>query len=310
MSALPKSVIDAMADRSVRMHHMLWHTSRQSWLQFTAAQRQVFRDHDWEPPRPARKADGSTDIENGSGEDFLYMHRQMIADVDQILAELNDPQNPRVEGWPSVPAPDDTDYPVPPPFEIPGNPRLSTSIRNAKNRQFSLIQDAERRFTDPQRLSGMPLGQLGAEIEFGIHGTMHLRWSAQMPEYRPGGNPSSSFDVAPKWNEPSYDWLADFYSSHVNPIFWKLHGWVDARIDDWMKANNHTGPVPWTFDPPWTGPMEPDHGHQHITGLALRARLGTVEESTLDSRVRALEATIDALKTAGVREPTPFVTID
>jgi hypothetical protein len=80
-----------------------------------------------------------------------------------------------------------------------------------------------------------------------------------------GGDP---FDVDPRFDDPAYDWLADFYSSHVNPIFWKLHGWVDARIDDWMKANDKTGPVPWSFDPP----MERPHGARPRTSPHGRTR--------------------------------------
>ena len=29
--------------------------------------------------------------------------------------------------------------------------------------------------------------------------------------------------------------VVDFYSSHVNPLFWGLHEWIDDRIDDWFK---------------------------------------------------------------------------
>ena len=40
---------------------------------------------------------------------------------------------------------------------------------------------------------------------------------------------------------PSYDYLADTYASHVNHIFWKLHGWIDERIRDWIKTHEITG---------------------------------------------------------------------
>jgi hypothetical protein len=36
------------------------------------------------------------------------------------------------------------------------------------------------------------------------------------------------------------DWLGTFFSSHVNPIFWKLHGWVDDLIDRWELAPTRT----------------------------------------------------------------------
>jgi hypothetical protein len=299
MATLPRPVIEAMADRTVRMHHMLWHTSRQAWRTLTEVQKQVFRNHGWEPPRPIlRTPEGQIDSSNGSGEDFLYMHRQMIAAVNGILADVRDPEYPRVEGWPVIPGPADMEYPVPP------GTGLSQGIQSAKgDAGLRQIVAAQAQLTDPRFLEGKSLSELGNRIEFGIHNTMHLRWAAQLPEYRPDGDP---FDVDPRFDDPGYDWLADFYSSHVNPIFWKLHGWVDARIDDWMKANNKTEPVPWSFDPPWAGPVAHDHGHHHVAGMAHRAHDGTAVADALASHGRALEDTIIALKEAGVREPTPF----
>ncbi|MCC3766668.1 hypothetical protein [Streptomyces sp. UNOC14_S4] len=255
MTYLPRPVIDAMAERAMRMHHMLWHVSRNEWEGLTEAQRQVFRDHGWDPPRPSLTA-GPTprpELDNGSGEDFLYMHRQMIAEVDAILARVQDPHYPRVVGWEHIPAPGDAEYPVPPAYTVPDDAATTAAIARSKNAAaYTQIQQWEAGFTDPAALRGTTLGHLGASIEFTIHNRMHLRWSAAMPAYRPDGDP---FGVDPRWDAPGYDWLADFYSSHVNPVFWKLHGWVDARIDAWMAANHHTGPVPWSYDPPWTGPM-------------------------------------------------------
>jgi len=45
------------------------------------------------------------------------------------------------------------------------------------------------------------------------------------------------FDFDDKWNNPKYDYLGEFYSSYVNPIFWRLRGWVDDRIEDWYNAH-------------------------------------------------------------------------
>jgi hypothetical protein len=306
-TTLPRQVIEAMAERPMRMHHALWHISRNGWATFSSAQQAVFRAHGWEPPRPARKADGQPEFDNASGEDFLFMHRQMIAEVNEILAGVGDPQHPRVEGWPSIPAPGDADFPVPPAFAIPGSADLTASIQNAKTEQtFNRLHDLEQQFTDPTILQTLTLGRLGAGIEFTVHNTMHLRWSGEMPEYRLGGDP---FNVDAHFDEPSYNWLADFYSSHVNPIFWKLHGWVDARIDDWMRANQRTGPVPWTVTP-WVGPMPPGHEHHTMARHTLRAPADKTEADALRGQIDDLEAMIDDAKATGTREPTPFVTID
>src|SRR5690348_17642059 len=77
---------------------------------------------------------------------------------------------------------------------------------------------------------------------------MHIRWSAapRDPEtnaWLPLGRPDP--DISEKWDNPRYDWLGEFYSSHVNPVFWRLHGWIDDRIDDWYQAHEwkHPGEV-------------------------------------------------------------------
>ncbi|WP_157744584.1 Tat pathway signal protein [Micromonospora viridifaciens] len=300
---MPEQVIEAMAKRPMRMHHALWHISRQGWSSFPEATRAVFREHGWEPPRPALTINNQIECDNAAGEDFLFMHRQMIGEVNKILAELGDPRNPRVQGWQSIPTPSDAEYPVPAPF-VTGDAGLDNAIASAKTEEaFTRIRQWEDQFTDTAVLRRMTLGQLGAAIEFTIHNRMHLRWAARQPEYRVSTDP---FNVNPKWDKPSYDFLADFYSSHVNPIFWKLHGWVDARIDDWMEANQHNGPVPWTVTP-WVGPMTSGHEHHHIARHALRTPGDEGEAEALSRQVDALEATINDVKATGTPEPTPFL---
>ena len=51
-----------------------------------------------------------------------------------------------------------------------------------------------------------------------------------------------TFDFSDKWSSPKYDFLGEFYSSHVNPVFWRLHGWVDDRIEDWFRAQESARP--------------------------------------------------------------------
>ena len=66
---------------------------------------------------------------------------------------------------------------------------------------------------------------------------MHMRWSSVS---RDPNNViqqiREDFDFDDKWSDQKYDYLGEFYSSHVNPIFWRLHGWVDDRIEDWFNA--------------------------------------------------------------------------
>lgn len=261
---LPDRVILMMADRAMRMHHYLWHSVRNNWLlSYDDAIKESLRAIGWEPPRPAmqRGADGRAGpiLDNDSGEDFLFMHREMIADINRVLADVGQPDYPRVEGWKAVPRPDDPDYPVPPPYET-GEPDLDAYLREVKSDEFfhANFIGWEEEFTDPDRLRAMSLGELGARIEFSIHNQMHMRWSEPVAAIRPDASASSPSGIDPRWDQPSYDWLGDSYSSHVHPVFWRLHGWVDDRIEDWRRANAIAGPIPWKGT--WEGPEAHIHG--------------------------------------------------
>jgi hypothetical protein len=82
-------------------------------------------------------------------------------------------------------------------------------------------------------------GQVGFEDPF------EIRWRAT-------GKPGSEYDgsiydyvgfLAPEWqNATSSRPVAETFSSHVNPIFWHLHGWVDDRIEDWFGAQEIVRP--------------------------------------------------------------------
>jgi len=77
-------------------------------------------------------------------------------------------------------------------------------------------------------------------LENELHFFMHNRFSAFNPVGYRLQNGMTPFDrVDEKWDDLAYDWLGDFYSAHVNPTFWKIHGYVENRISDWQKANKY-----------------------------------------------------------------------
>ena len=234
---LPSVVTTTMAMRAERMHHYLFHEVRNNWLRYSDSERQQLSAISWAPPRPALDANGHALLTNNSGEDFLYMHRQMIARVNGLLAQAGFPS---IVGWTSVPAPGDADYPVPPAWD--------PSVQDVKSDDFyaSRIVPWEQHYTDQHTLSQWTLGELGSRLEFSIHNAMHMRWSTQPPMIRPDADPTQP--------DPSYDFLGDTYSSHVNSIFWKLHGWIDTRIEDWKAANGVTGEPHWVGT--WIGHMD------------------------------------------------------
>ncbi len=236
---LPNQIKVMMAAKDWRLHHYLWHQVRNGWLSFDAATQETIRTMGWEPPRPAQNKKGQPTLDNDSGEDFLYMHRQMIGTVNSELARIGDSQYPKVQGWSAVPAPDDASYPVPPAWHS-GSPDLDTYLKRVKSKAMftSSFQPWERDYTNPAKLAGWSLGELGARIESTIHNQMHMRWCSESSQtgMRPDVNVDRPDTIDPKWDDVKYDWLGDTYSSHVNSVFWQVHGWVDDRIENWKRA--------------------------------------------------------------------------
>ena len=84
------------------------------------------------------------------------------------------------------------------------------------------------KYINPDYFSRITLGEFGAELEFSIHNMMHLRWSSQ-PRNKTIDNPTNADTIDFQYDDRSYNYLADTYSSHVIPIFWKLHGWIEIE---------------------------------------------------------------------------------
>jgi hypothetical protein len=238
----------------MRFHHYLWHSARNGWLSYDAEEQEAYRRLGYEPPRPALDRDRKVDLANDSGEDFLYMHRRMIEHVNERLEALGDPAYPRVQGWAEIPQPDDPDYPVPARTPDGGEGDLKSDAFYSNR-----LARFEQRYRDPEFLSTVGVGELGARIEFTVHNWMHGRWSEPLTDARPDADPRNPSAIDSRWDDISYDWLGDFYSSHVHSTFWRLHGWVDDRIDDWARANGLTRPIEWKGT--WEGPShDPGHG--------------------------------------------------
>lgn len=298
---LAKVVVAMMASAEHRYHHALWHASRDEWANLSDAKRNALRVLDWQPgPNGKERPSLSSDrFANGSGEDFFYMHRRMVRDVRAL--------DPSVGTWTRLPQPGVPSsfaagvkasqvgnldgFAVPPAWIVPGEP--DTTLWLAELRKTSTLyarfQAWEAQYTDPRYLAAMSLGELGSRIEFTIHNWMHMRWASvtkdptQEESKRglplPAGRAPLDFDA--KWLDPEYDYLGETFSSHVNPIFWRLHGWVDDRIEDWHRTQEAMRPgmvkrkqvlgVDWfaadgrwvVNDEPWEG-LRAEHGHDNV----------------------------------------------
>lgn len=303
--ALIPEALNMLAERNHRLRHTVWHTIRGQWNspKMTDEDREKLKKLDWYLSDPPRNSDGSLNLKNGAGEDFLYMHRRMIKMVNNIYDKMG---VERPKSWNELPSPDTPQFAY---KEVPNpnNPDLITFSYDAENsgvmipppnKQFmeqlsnisffdfnktsrgfrGLMQNMSRNLRNSRVVSQLSLAAYGNLIEYTVHNWMHMRWASisrnpqtNQPEVR------DAYDIDKKWDDVKYDYLGDFHSSHVNPIFWKLHGWVDDCIDFWydvhskahpneVKRKTHRG-IEWFEKGNWVikeDPFDwPGAGHHH-----------------------------------------------
>lgn len=244
---LPGGLTAELARRRCRLRLYIWHRLRHSWLRLTPEGQSAVEKISplWVPPRPALDRRGNPLPDNGSGEDFLYANRRMLKSVNRTLSTTEGGGPARIDSWRRVPPPGDPDYPV------PNFPDSGLEALKSDDYYRRYLATWESRYTDEGYLRGVTLGRLGSEIEFTIGKGMQLRWAAPSTVgYRP--TTSIARDIDRQWDAPAYDYLGDVYASHVNPLFWKMRGWVDDRVEDWRRAHAVIGDIEW--EGTWEGP--------------------------------------------------------
>ncbi|WDG77019.1 PvdJ/PvdD/PvdP-like protein [Pseudomonas chlororaphis] len=306
-----------------RLFHQLWHASRDKWHSLSEAKRDALRGIGWQPgPRgQERDARGKRKDRNGSGIDFFFMHRHMLGtarSMQDLPSWLNFPTpQPELErdrlgfahyfdnhdGFALPPtwlASDDADY-----------TQWVSDIKTAET-YHSNFQVWESRYRDPRYLSTLTLGQFGSELELGLHDWLHMRW-ASVPRDPSNGAPvpfaRDPADFSARWYAAENDFLGDPFSSHVSPVFWAFHGWIDDRVEDWLRAHERFHPgevsrlevngVPWfapgrwvEVDDPWLGPDT--HGCSTTPGLQV-GRSVEMDPETMKLALRITFAEEDKL---------------
>ncbi len=309
VSIIP-TALSMLASKSHRLKHAVWHTIRVRgiWYGLDEKSKTEIRNLGWGLERPPFDENNDLNLSNGAGEDFLFMHRKMIA---MLVKEYSSQGIPFIESWKSLPEPNTPQFffsaqddpnttgkkvyrlnllksgnMVPPAYLVPsGNEGQDTAFLNRlkllKNPEYFtyVMLRLDRIFKNRMFLASISLGALGNLIEFEIHNQMHMRWSSISRDPR-SGEPleRDSFDFDNRWDDLKYDYLGDFYSSHVNPLFWRLHGWVDDRIEDWFNAHEALHPgeigryeyqgVQWFKPGKWVQAAKPlywpeHHQHSH-----------------------------------------------
>ncbi len=232
-SELPDQVIKILGHRSQRFQQYLWQRVRQGWPHLTASEQQAVSDINplWVPPRPAVDSHNYPNRDNGSGEDFLFMLHEMTAVFNDLLLGTAPGGSRVLQGWQRLPGPSDPEYPIP---KFPGS-----GLEEFKTLEYyeQCLAPWEQDICRPNYLRSVTLGQLGSDIEFAIYRNVLVRWAASSPVgYRP--TTAIVHPIGKQWDHPEYNYLGDTYSSLVNPIFWKLIGWVNNRVEDWKRVHD------------------------------------------------------------------------
>ena len=322
-----------LASQEHRLQHAVWHTLRAVWLNpaLVDKDRLDIAAKGWDIKRPPRNTQGALDLSNGAGEDFLYMHRQMIGMVRGLYQKAGKSMIPPWDALPSPFIPQVVYQGKPDPadpaqllFEraaaasgmaVPG--AASDNERWVKSPEYfgAVMRPLSLVFRQPRMLASLSLGALGNLLEMTIHNAMHQRWASVARNPRTGGaQDRDDFDFGADWNDPRYDYLGEFYSSHVNPVFWRLHGWVDARIDDWYAAQEEAQPgrikrqalagIAWfAVNAPWVQVAKP------LAGTGDMAMGSTTEHHHHGGGVQAMLDVMEIVKQAFARPAPPSALI-
>ncbi|ETV26757.1 protein PvdP [Pseudomonas aeruginosa BWHPSA043] len=242
-----------------RLFHQLWHASRDKWHRLSEKQRNALRGVGWQPGPLDRERDarGRHKDRNASGIDFFFMHRHML----HTARSMQDLPSWRRLPLPGVPLAHDRvgflryfDNPdgcsVPPAWVAVDDDEYTEWLRGLKSDEgyHANFLVWESQYQDPEYLAKLTLGQFGSEMELGMHDWLHMRWASVTRDPSNGAPVMSDrvpSDFSPRWFRPENDFLGDPFSSHVNPVFWSFHGWIDDRIEDWYRAHErfHPGEV-------------------------------------------------------------------
>lgn len=226
LDARDNKMAELMATPEVRAWHFLWHGIRNAWVDMSTAERQEVREKlgkEWDLEQ------GGTGDRRESGEEFLHMHHKMLEALKNHLGDQ------MYDAWTAPPAPDDSKYPMPGYVD----PNTHGYYRSVSNQ----LANYHSRATDLARVKSMTLSQYGLWLEEGLHNLMHNTW-AHPTQWYYSYEPTlqeimSDPDKYPMFAHPTNNSLVSTYTSHTNPTFYRLHGYIEARIQTWLDAHGY-----------------------------------------------------------------------
>lgn len=216
--SLPPVIVTMLSSRRHRLRHFLWHAVRGAWNdpQLTPEVKQFIREKGWAPPndRAPFDARGKLILDNYSGEDFLYMHRQMIKEVNELLAQMGEPP---ISRWGKIPKPGENSDFLPPPawnYADPSqddatNAVMTSRLQNVKSDEYfkHTLSIWEEFYSNTLNLRRISLGAYGNLLEMTIHNNLHMRWASEPVGYMPSPNFDDTRIIDPRWDRYDYDYL-------------------------------------------------------------------------------------------------------
>jgi hypothetical protein len=208
---MPKAIVDYEAKMGWGTHHLRWHTERQ-WNLLDPSDRDYAKGKGW---APAKIQEGA----KGNGLEFLAMHRVMI----RTLVSEFPKYKALFAGWTHIPTDPKDKSASPKPTEAFDSNMLAAidKLENhvgdfASDDDFGLYLETKLR---PTKASA---GNRTTDKTAGIHNYVHNRFM----------DSGSKIDLG----DPSVNLQ--------NKVFWRLHGWIDARWTAFRAAKGLTDADP------------------------------------------------------------------
>lgn len=158
-----------------------------------------------------------------AGEDFFYMHRQMIK---MLQIELAHQGKPCIAPWSDLPT-----SALDPVWQVPRTMLKggdSVARNQAEQNYLNEIRALTADLLEPRYLKSVSLSQFGSDVEAAIHGKLHLL-------YADAKHSCSDLETD---NRVECDELTHDRTAHLNIHFWKLHGFIDSLVGKWLSAND------------------------------------------------------------------------
>lgn len=213
-----------LASESHRRWHYQWHRSFKEPNAPSSAEQAIWKKAGLlkahETPEAFQKR-----LADHPGESFFFMHRHMIKMLQVELTALG---LPCVSPWEQAPTdPQDPIWPQPRFADVVDE--LDLEMIEA---EFRHVREWSAKFSDPKFLRGVSLNSLGIQMQSSLHIILHTVY---------GNRPS---DLAKNCQGDEFlsrdcDDMGSDASSHVNPYFWKLHGYIDSFVGKWLAANGY-----------------------------------------------------------------------